>query len=162
WEPTTRPDRFRAWALSLLFAMLPYGMAARKSHASWDRTQGNSTGDTTIMDVSTHEVINQVPELQGYNLLAADSALSGALQRYASGSHIDALSTYAKALGTEAVIRLGEEAEHHPPELETHDRAGRRIDTVRFHPAWHELMRMLREQGLVTLPYSHPAEGVWS
>lgn len=111
---------------------------------------------------STHEVANQVATLQDYNLLTTDAALSEALQREASGAHVDALSGYGGLLGREETLRLGEDAERHPPELHTHDRIGQRIDTVDFHPAWHGLMRMLREQGLVALPYSHPAQGVWS
>src|SRR5690606_31891952 len=74
----------------------------------------------------------------------------------------EALANYGLKLGREASLRLAEDAERQPPELETHDRGGRRIDTVGFHPAWHALMRMLREQGLVPLPYSHPAPGAWS
>jgi putative acyl-CoA dehydrogenase len=114
------------------------------------------------MAVSTHAVTNQVSPLQDYNLLATDAALSEALQRDASGTQVDALAGYGSLLGSEEVIRLGEDAERHPPELETHDRIGQRIDTVRFHPAWHGLMRMLREQGLAALPYSHPGRGAWS
>lgn len=111
---------------------------------------------------STHGVTNQVATLQDYNLLAADAALNEALQREASSTHIDALAGYGGLLGREETLRLGEDAERHPPELHTHDRIGQRIDTVDFHPAWHGLMRMLREQGLVALPYSHPAQGAWS
>ena len=114
------------------------------------------------MAVSTHAVTNQVPALQDYNLLATDAALSESLRRDASGAHVAVLTSYGNLLGREEIIRLGEEAERHPPELETHDRIGRRIDTVGFHPAWHGLMRLLREQGLVALPYSHPAKGAWS
>ena len=39
---------------------------------------------------------------------------------------------------------LARDANRHTPELRTHDRFGHRIDEVEFHPAWHELMTMLR------------------
>src|SRR5690606_1623052 len=48
------------------------------------------------------------------------------------------------------------------PQLHTHDRQGHRIDVVHYHPAWHQMMTLLRSQGLVSLPYSDPAPGVWS
>ncbi len=114
------------------------------------------------MESTTHEVSNQVPELLDYNLLATDAVLNEALQRHASPTHSQALDNYGLQLGREASVRLAEDAENHPPELQTHDRVGRRIDTVNFHPSWHALMRMLRENGLAALPYSHPGAGAWS
>jgi putative acyl-CoA dehydrogenase len=41
----------------------------------------------------------------------------------------------------------------------THDRFGHRIDEVRFHPAWHELMRLGRGAALHALPWRDRAAG---
>jgi len=46
------------------------------------------------------------------------------------------------------VQNLARDANRHVPELRTHDRFGNRIDMVEFHPAWHELMTMLRADGV--------------
>lgn len=35
---------------------------------------------------------------------------------------------------------MGAQANENPPRLRTHDRYGRRIDEVEFHPAWHRLL----------------------
>jgi putative acyl-CoA dehydrogenase len=43
--------------------------------------------------------------------------------------------------------------------LRTHDRYGRRIDEVEFHPAWHELMRLAVAHGLHALPWREPRPG---
>ncbi|WP_425414939.1 acyl-CoA dehydrogenase family protein [Rubellimicrobium mesophilum] len=48
---------------------------------------------------------------------------------------------------------LGEAARRHPPELATFDRHGRRLDEVRFVPAYHRLMRLGLEGGYAALPW---------
>ena len=50
-------------------------------------------------------------------------------------------------------------ANQNPPELDTHDRYGRRVDLVRFHPAYHELMRLAIEEGLHASPWTEPRDG---
>jgi putative acyl-CoA dehydrogenase len=45
------------------------------------------------------------------------------------------------------------------PELDTHDRFGRRIDLVRFHPAYHQLMKTSIEHGLHASPWTAPQAG---
>jgi hypothetical protein len=41
--------------------------------------------------------------------------------------------------------------------LELFDRFGERRDEVEFHPAWHQLMRILVHEGLHTSPWAHPS-----
>ena len=36
----------------------------------------------------------------------------------------------------------GFQANRNPPVLHTHDRSGRRIDEVEYHPAWHSLIEV--------------------
>lgn len=114
------------------------------------------------MDWSTHEVDNQVPELADYDPYEMDAVLSATLRRVGSTAQQVAVRKYGLRAGARASLRLAEDAERYPPRLERYDRAGRRSDTVYFHPAWHALMRMLREAGLVALPYAEPAPGVWT
>src|SRR5437899_60094 len=84
----------------------------------------------------THEVLNQPPPLEGYNLFATDRALAG-----------------GEALG------WGVEANANPPVLRTHDRYGHRIDEVEFHPAWHALLRLAVGHELHALPWRDPRPG---
>ena len=95
-----------------------------------------------IATLATHEVTNQPPPLGDYNLYASDPALREALHREGAGWAEAALSDLAATAGSERVRELGHTANRYAPELVTHDRFGRRIDEVAFHPAWHELMAL--------------------
>lgn len=59
------------------------------------------------------------------------------------------------------VLDWGFLANRHSPELRTHDRFGNRVDTVVFHPAWHDLLRSSIGHGLHSLPWepSQPKAG---
>lgn len=114
------------------------------------------------MNWSTHDVTNVVRELQDYNLYATDLALQEGVRRAGGGAHEAELSAYGAALGSAETIRLAEEANHFKPELHTFDRQGRRIDRVEFHPSWHAIMRMAREQNLVAQPFADPRPGAWA
>jgi putative acyl-CoA dehydrogenase len=107
----------------------------------------------------THDVTNQVPPLTDYNLFASDSALSAALERDGAGWHRDALLRHGAALTTPETLALAELANRHTPELFTHNPRGERIDALEFHPAWHELLALLRREGLHALPFSDPQPG---
>src|SRR3546814_20518195 len=64
------------------------------------------------------------------------------LFRSDGGGWIEApLRALGEAVGTEEVLDMGMEANRFPPELATFDLHGRRIDEVRFHPAYHALMK---------------------
>jgi putative acyl-CoA dehydrogenase len=111
------------------------------------------------MQWPTHDVTNQVPELQDYNLFATDVALSEGVRRERAEWHYDKLVHFGAELGRAEVIQLGELANQHLPELRTHDRVGRRIDVVDFHPCWHELLALLRRENLHALPWMQPRAG---
>ncbi len=114
------------------------------------------------MNRGTHEVTNVVTELQDYNVYLTDIALRDGVRR-AGGAALEAeLSAYGARLGSGETLRMAEEANHFKPELHTFDRQGRRIDRVEFHPAWHGVMRMAREQNLVSQPFSDPRPGAWA
>ncbi|HEY8606712.1 MAG TPA: isovaleryl-CoA dehydrogenase [Noviherbaspirillum sp.] len=110
------------------------------------------------MQWPTHEVSNQVPELGNYNLYETDVVLSGVVDA-AAAWHASALSRFGAELGDPDILRLGELANRHLPELNTHDRYGNRIDQVDFHPSWHRLLAILRKEGLHALPWMDERPG---
>jgi putative acyl-CoA dehydrogenase len=101
---------------------------------------------------TTHEVLNQVPPLEGRNLFEDHTALQEALEREGGGWARERLRAAGAFWGAEP-MRWGVEANEHPPVLHTHDRFGHRRDEVEFHPAWHALMRAGVEQELHALPW---------
>ena len=101
---------------------------------------------------ATHEVLNQVPPLEGRNLFEDHAALREGLEREGGGWAVDRLTAAGAFWGGEP-MRWGVEANEHPPVLHTHDRFGHRCDEVEFHPAWHALMRAGVEQELHALPW---------
>src|SRR5438046_6924401 len=101
----------------------------------------------------THEVLNQPPPLQGYDLFAGDRVLAEGLGREGAGWAEERVRMLGRLAGGEA-LRWGFEANTHPPVLRTHDRYGHRIDEVEFHPAWHKLMKMGVEHELHSLPWT--------
>ncbi len=102
---------------------------------------------------ATHEVINQVPPLTGYDPIAGDAALAEACVRHADRATLDSLAGLGRLAGSEQAQKWGRSANENPPRLRTHDRYGHRIDEVEFHPAWHELMRTAVENGLAGAPW---------
>lgn len=108
---------------------------------------------------ATHEVLNQVPPLQNVNLFLRDPALREALVREGGGWHAEALARLGAELGSAEVLEWAEQANRHVPELTTHDRVGRRVDTVEFHRAWHALLALLRREALHAMPWEAPQPG---
>ena len=107
----------------------------------------------------THEVANQAPPLVDYNLFSCDLALSEALAREGAGWARERAEEFGAILGGGEAIEWGFLANNNPPILHTHDARGQRIDEVRFHPAYHELMNLSVSFGLHNLPWSEPRDG---
>ena len=107
----------------------------------------------------THEVVNQPVELVDTNLYDSDTALKEAVQREGAGWASDALGAFGARAGSAEFLELGTLANRNPPELDTHDRTGRRVDLVRFHPSYHALMKASIEDGLHSSPWTDPGEG---
>ncbi len=108
---------------------------------------------------ATHEVLNQPPPLEAYNLFEQDAALCEAVAREGGSWGEDRLVRFGAWLGEAATLRLGELANQNPPVLHSHDRFGHRIDEVAFHPAWHELMRRAVAEQVHALPWVDPRPG---
>ena len=113
----------------------------------------------TVFLADTHEVVNVSRELADYNPYLQDSALREAVAREGAGWADDALTAFGALTGSAEYIELGSLANRNPPELDTHDRFGNRVDLVRFHPAYHALMKTAIAHGLHASPWSAPRAG---
>ncbi len=110
---------------------------------------------------ATDAVPNQVPPLTDVNLFASDVALTDAVAREGAAASARTLNAFGLTAGSEEVRDLAAAANRYPPELATHDRHGRRLDVVSYHPAYHDLMRLSCAEGLANSVWAHlgPAGG---
>ncbi len=107
----------------------------------------------------THELSNLSTELCDYNMYTEDAALREAVQRE-GGQWADAeLSEFGQMTGSADYLELGNLANKFQPEFDTHDRFGNRIDLVKFHPSYHQLMKTSIEHGLHASPWTAPRAG---
>jgi len=102
----------------------------------------------------THEVLNQPPPLQDYDVFGADAALVEATEREGAAWAVEDLSVLGRLAGSPEAIAWGFDANRNPPELRTHDRYGNRVDEVVYHPAYHELMQVAVGHGLAGAPWA--------
>jgi len=107
----------------------------------------------------THEVTNQTPPLEDFDLFASDAALREGIEREGAGWAVTHLGEVGRRFGSAGFLEAGRLANRHTPELRTHDRTGRRIDEVAFHPAWHDVMRQAMAFGVHNLPWREPKPG---
>jgi len=107
----------------------------------------------------THEVINQPRALENYNLYGGDRALREGVEREGGAWAGNDLSAFGASAGTAEMLELGHLANKFPPEFDSHDRFGHRVDLVRFHPAYHRLMERAIGEGLHSSPWTEPRAG---
>ncbi|UUV06460.1 acyl-CoA dehydrogenase family protein [Ruegeria sp. YS9] len=99
----------------------------------------------------THDVLNQPPVRGDTDLWLSDPVLQDAART--AGARALELAAYGKRLGTEETRELGRDANRHPPELRLFDPGGRRLDEVRFHPAYHQMMQISQSAGYAALAW---------
>ncbi|WP_319823465.1 acyl-CoA dehydrogenase family protein [Thalassovita sp.] len=99
----------------------------------------------------THDVSNQ-PEPRGARDLWADD-LPLREQMARAGADDEALAAAGRAFGTDQALQDAEDARRDPPRLILFDRSGRRLDEVRFHPGYHNTMRLGIEHGYAAAAY---------
>lgn len=94
-----------------------------------------------------HEVINQSPPLTGNSAWRADPLLMQLGEAFPEGARkeLDLLGRFVRTQEAQDLARL---ANTELPRLRTHDRQGRRMDQVEYHPAYHALMRRSVAQGI--------------
>lgn len=105
----------------------------------------------------THEVFNQAPSLEGYNLYLSDPVLDTAVAREGGKGSRDTLVDFGATAGSPQYYRWSFEANRNDPRLVTHDRFGHRVDKVDFHPAWHALVEKAVGNGHHSLPWEEDA-----
>ncbi|MDB5868233.1 MAG: acyl-CoA dehydrogenase domain protein [Polaromonas sp.] len=103
---------------------------------------------------STHQVFNQPEPLVNYNLFASSRPLQDALKFNAPALDTTGLMQLGARLGTAEMQAHARLANVHAPALHTHDRFGRRIDQVEFHPSYHTLMAEAVSAGLHGAPWA--------
>jgi putative acyl-CoA dehydrogenase len=108
---------------------------------------------------ATDDVTNQVPPLTDVNLYGSDAALMEAVAREGGAASARGLNAFALTAGSAEAQDLARAANTHLPRLETHDRHGRRLDSVTYHPAYHELMRISCAEGLNNAVWAHLGPG---
>src|SRR6516165_8487750 len=111
------------------------------------------------MSRSSVELLNQSAELVDYNLFSSHSTLVDALAREGAAQDHAGLLSLGERLGSVTMFTLGDLANRNPPRLHAYDRFGARLDSVEFHPAWHELLGRLVAEGLHTGPWAQPRPG---
>ncbi|KFL25671.1 acyl-CoA dehydrogenase [Devosia sp. 17-2-E-8] len=104
-------------------------------------------------NLETHKVFNQPEPREALSLWDQDAPLRAAIERMAP-AHAAHVAGFAETIGSAESVAQGRAANRYPPELKTFDRAGRRIDEVEFHPAYHDLMRKGLEAGYSSLAWT--------
>lgn len=94
---------------------------------------------TPDSDLGTHDVHNQPRSRGDCDLWKDDPVLRSIAVQMGAQSYT--LSGYGKALGQANLREAARDANRHTPELHPFDHGGRRLDEVRFHPAYHEFMK---------------------
>lgn len=99
----------------------------------------------------THDVLNQPPLRGDADLWGADPVLQNCI-RFAGG-RTQPLQAYGATLGRTQTRALAGEANRHTPELVLFDPGGQRLDEVRFHPAYHQMMQISQTAGYAALAW---------
>jgi len=107
----------------------------------------------------THEVTNQVEPLVDVNLFRANRPLQDALRFNLPAFDEDRFHALGDEVGSAAMQRHARLANTFTPALRSHDRVGRRIDQVEFHPSYHALMESACRHRLHGTPWSEGPGG---
>ena len=110
------------------------------------------------MHKATHEVFNQPLALADYNLFAGNRGMRAALKFNAPALDTAPLATLGGVLGSREMQAHARLANLHTPVLHSHDRVGRRIDQVEFHPSYHALMALAVGAGLHGTPWTEASQ----
>lgn len=99
------------------------------------------------------------PHPEPSNRFASDRTLHHTLERLLPAEVFADASPLLQRMGERAmqeIPALAATAEHNVPRHEPFDAWGRRVDRIEVDPAWHRLVDIGLEEGLVALPYENP------
>jgi len=119
----------------------------------------STTTPVSEFPAETHIVENQSRPLEDYNPYRQDLALREAVGREGGGWADADLDGFGRLTGSARLIELGFQANENKPVLRTHDRYGNRVNEVRYHPAYHELMRISLTHELHASHWARPGAG---
>ncbi|MFO1329790.1 MAG: acyl-CoA dehydrogenase family protein [Rubrivivax sp.] len=104
--------------------------------------------------IATHEVTNQAAPFVDVNLFHANRPLQDALAWHHPGHDRARFETLGARAGSAEMQLHARLANTHGPELRSHDRFGRRIDQVEFHPSYHALLGAALAERLHGTPWA--------
>lgn len=107
----------------------------------------------------THTVENQPEALENYNAYEEDAALKDAVKAHQGQAYSEDLSRFGTVTGSAEVLEWGFQANENKPVFFTHNRHGKRIDEVRFHPSYHQLMALSIKEGIHSSHWTKPGPG---
>ena len=110
-------------------------------------------------DLSTHEVTNQPPPFEGINLFETDAALKSSVQQNGEAAHTPNLGDFGARCGSAETIEWARLANQNPPQLNSFNRYGHRLDEVEFHPAYHQLMDLGLSAGVAAIAWKAKQSG---
>ena len=91
---------------------------------------------TDVSIAANHDVFNQSPAFEDYNLYASDIALRQAIANNGGDGHEQVLQELGSELGSGEALEQGHLANEHLPKLKMFDTKGHRLDKVEFLPAY--------------------------
>lgn len=112
-----------------------------------------------IARLDTHEVFNQPPAFEDQNIHALDAGLQLAVAKSGGAAHTEKLDELGRIAGSAEAMSWGAEANRQLPVLDNYDRHGQRIDEVRFHPAYHQLMQLGLDNGAAAVAWDGTPAG---
>jgi putative acyl-CoA dehydrogenase len=104
--------------------------------------------------MTTHEVFNQSTPFTDVNLFTANKPLQDALAFHLPTYDREHFHALGAEMGSAAMQQHARLANVNKPQLHTHDRQGRRIDQVEFHPSYHALLGCALRHGLHGAPWA--------
>ncbi len=99
----------------------------------------------------THDVTNQPPARRSLPLWTGDPGVQ--THAKAAGADTEHLAHFAEMMGTGEMSDAGREANRNAPELVLFESGGRRLDEVRFHPSYHQLMQAGIQAGYAAIAW---------
>ena len=108
---------------------------------------------------SSHEVLNQSTPFADVNLFDGNRALRDALRFNQPDCDLAGLFALGAEAGSAEMQDHARLANQHHPALQTHDRFGRRLDQVEFHPSYHVLLASAMRHGLHGTPWGRGPGG---